>query len=332
VTTITRRAFTQGVSAALAGPTLLLGQRSATLGSGHHVYEFAADWGTLPNSVRWGYTHGVAVDSQQRVLIHNRSKDAVAFFDHEGKFIKSWGQDFELGAHGMLLNVENGVEYLYLADPERHLVAKTTLDGERLWVLRYPRECSAYQREEQYKPTNVAVAPNGDIYVADGYGLSWIHQYNAKAEYIRSWGGKGKEAGQLDCPHGIWIDTRGPQPVIVVADRTNQRLQTFSLQGQHLGFVTDELRRPCHFDQKNGELLIPDLYGRLTIFDKNNKLITHLGDNPEIWKTKGWPNVPHEMRVTGKFVSPHAACWDSQGNIYVVEWIPDGRVTKLRRV
>ena len=326
---ITRRTF---VGTAVVAPTLLRSSKAATLGSGHHTYEFVPDWGKLPNSVQWGYTHGVEIDSQQRVLIHNRSKDAVAIFDDQGKFIKSWGEDFAPGAHGMLLEKEGSEEFLYLADPERHLVAKTTLDGERIWVLRYPRECSAYQREEQYKPTNVAIGPNGDIYVADGYGLSWIHQYNAKLDYIRSWGGKGKEAGQLDCPHGIWIDTRGAQPIIVVADRTNQRLQTFSLDGKHLGFVTDELRRPCHFDQKNGELLIPDLWGRVTIFDKNNKLVTHLGDNPEIWRTKGWPNVPHEMRVTGKFVSPHAACWDAQGNIYVVEWIPDGRVTKLRRV
>lgn len=332
MTSISRRTFLQSAAVASAGPTLLLGQKSATLGSGHHVYEFVPDWGTLPNGSHWGYTHGVVIDSQQRIFIHNRSKDAVAIFDADGKFIKSWGPDFEKGAHGMLLQKEGRTEYLYLADPERHLVAKTTLDGERIWTLGCPKECSAYEREEQYKPTNIAVASNGDIYVADGYGLSWIHQYNAKAEYVRSWGGKGKEAGQMDCPHGISIDSRGSQPIIVVADRTNQRLQNFSLKGEHLGFVTDELRRPCHFDQKNGELLIPDLWGRLTIFDKNNKLITHLGDNPEIWKTKGWPNVPHEMRVTGKFVSPHAACWDAQGNIYVVEWIPDGRVTKLRRV
>ncbi len=326
---ISRRSL---LRSAAVSPLVWLPGRAATLGSGSHVYEFDTDWGKLPNGVKYGYTHGVVVDSQQRILIHNRSKDAVVIFDQGGKFVKSWGEDFETGAHGMLVSNEGGAEYLYLADPERHLVAKTTLDGERLWVLRYPRECSAYTKEEQYKPTNVAVAPDGTIYIADGYGLSWVHQYSAKAEYIRSWGGKGKEAGQLDCPHGIWIDTRGSKPIVVVADRSNARLQTFSLNGEHLGFVNDELRRPCHFDQVNGELLIPDLWGRVTIFDKRNQLITHLGDNPEIWKSKGWPNIPHEMRVTGKFVSPHAACWDAKGNIYVVEWIADGRVTKLRRV
>ena len=253
---VSRRSLLQGAAVA---PLVWLPGRAATLGSGSHVYEFDPDWGKLPNGRKYGYTHGVVVDSQQRIIIHNRSKDAVAIFDHDGKFVKSWGEDFETGAHGMLLNKEGNTEYLYLADPERHLVAKTTLDGERLWVLRYPQECSAYTKEEQYKPTNVAVAPNGNIYIADGYGLSWIHQYNSKAEYIRSWGGKGKEAGKLDCPHGIWIDTRGaaargcrrgPQqraPADVFAD------------GKHIGFVNDELRRPCHFDQVNGELLIPDL-------------------------------------------------------------------------
>ena len=330
---ISRRGLLQGAAAAVAAPLVLRSGDSVKLGSGAHTYEFVPDWGKLPNGVRWGYTHGVAVDSQQRILIHNRSKDAVVIFDRDGRFVKSWGDDFEQGAHGMLLSKEGSTEYLYLADPERHLVAKTTLDGERLWVLKYPREAGVYEREDQFKPTNVAVAANGDVYIADGYGLSWIHQYNAKCEYIRSWGGKGKEAGKLDCPHGIWMDTRGTQPVIVVADRSNARLQTFSLDGKHLGFVNDELRRPCHFDQSpSGELLIPDLYGRVTIFDRNNKLIAHLGDNPDVWKTKGWPNLPHEMRLTGRFVSPHAACWDGQGNVYVVEWISDGRVTKLRRV
>jgi hypothetical protein len=327
-----RRAWLKRVAAAATGPVLLLGERAPVLGSGVHTYEFVSDWAKTPASVQFGYTHGVAVDRQHRVIIHNRSKDAVAFFDENGQFIKSWGPEFAAGAHGLLLNVEDNQEFLYLADPERGLVAKTTLDGEYIWIREVPRESGVYTSPKQYKPTNVAVAPNGDVYVADGYGLSYIHQYNAKAEYIRTWGGKGSAPGRLDCPHGIWLDSRGPQPVLVVADRSNARLQYFSLDGQTLSMVTNDLRRPCHFDQRNGELLVPDLYGEVTILDKNNRLVTHLGDNPEVWKTKGWPNIPHDQRLPGKFVSPHAACWDQEGNILVVEWISDGRVTKLRRV
>lgn len=333
---LSRRGFLKkvgaGAGAAAVAPKLLLGSKAVTTGTGEHTYEFVSGWGKLPATISYGYTHGVVVDSQHRVLIHNQSKDAVVIFDRDGKFVKSWGADFEKGAHGMLLNKEGATEFLYLADYARHIVVKTTLDGEVVWTLGYPKEASIYLSEEQYKPTNVAVAPNGDFYVADGYGLSWVHQYSAKAEYIRSWGGKGKEAGKLDCPHGIWVDTRGASPVVVVADRGNARLQLFSLDGRHVGFVTDELRRPCHFDQYRGELYIPDLHGRVTIFDRDNRLITHLGDNLDVWKVEKWPNIAREKREIGKFISPHAACVDPEGNIYVVEWISDGRVTKLRKV
>ncbi len=332
----TRRSFlsssVKSAVAGLAAPTLLLAGKAPVLGGGSHTYEFVDGWGKLPATIRYGYTHGVVADSQHRILIHNQSKDAVIIFDHKGKFVKSWGAEFEKGAHGMFLNREGKQEFLYLADYVRHTVVKATIDGEVVWRLGYPEEAGVYKSADQYKPTNVAVAPNGDFYVADGYGLSWIHQYNARAEYVRSWGGKGSEAGKLNCPHGIWVDTRGASPVLVVADRTNERLQTFTLDGKHLGFVTGTLRRPCHFDQFKNELVVPDLHGRITILDRENRLITHLGDNVDVWKIKGWPNLPRETREAGKFISPHAACCDAKGNIYVVEWISDGRVTKLKRV
>lgn len=328
-TGISRREWLLGA----AGSGAALGRSKAiVLGSGDHTYELVEGWGKLPDGVRFGYTHGVAIDSQQRIVVHNQSKDSVILFDRDGKFVKSWGPEFEKGAHGLTLRREGSTDYLYLADYVRHIVVKTTIDGETVWTIGVPRAVAAYEKDEQYKPTNVAVAPNGDFYVADGYGLSWVHQYDSRARYVRSWGGKGKEPGQMDCPHGIWVDTRRAEPVLTVADRGNQRLQLFSLDGKHRGFVNDELRRPCHFDQFKSELYIPDLWGRVTIFDRNNRLITHLGDNPGVWSRKGYPNLPREERVPGLFISPHSACVDSDGNIYVVEWISDGRVTKLRRL
>ncbi len=340
-----RREFLQqaGATAAAAAiaPTLMgmtrkSGSSPIVLGSGAHTYEWLPDWGQLPAGVQYGYTHGVAVDEHHRVFVHNQSKDAMIIFDEKGKFIKSWGPEFAKGAHGLTLRKEGNTEYLYLADLARHMVFKTTLDGEEIWRLPYPKQTGIYKEEKQYVPTNVAIAPNGDIYVADGYGLSWVHQYNAKTDYIRSWGGKGSAPGKMDCPHGIWVDTRqakhGRAPILTVADRSNKRLQRFTLDGQHIDFITDELRAPCHFDQRGEELLIPDLHGRVTIFDRNNKLITHLGDTPDVWKEKGYPNLPHSERVDGHFISPHSSCWDRHGNIIVVEWISDGRVHKLRRV
>lgn len=302
------------------------------VGTGSHRYEVTHGWGELPDRVRYGYTHGVVCDAAHRIFVHNQSPDAVVIFDENGKFIKSWGAEFAAGAHGMWLHREGGQEFLYLSDYVRHIVVKTTLDGEIVYTLGWPAESGVYQSAEQYKPTNAAVAPNGDVYVADGYGLSWIHHYNGAGQYLRSFGGKGSGPGQLDCPHGLWVDTRQNEPNLLVADRANQRLQSFTLDGRHIGFVTSELRRPCHFDALGEELVIPDLWGRVTIFDRDNRLIAHLGDSPGVWNEPAYPNLPGAQRTPGRFISPHAACFDPEGDIYVVEWISDGRVTRLHRL
>lgn len=316
--TLTRRA--------LAGA-----ERVPVLGAGTHKYLVAQGWGRLPASKSLGYTHGVQEDSQGRIFVHNQSSDAVMIFDGAGRFIKSWGREFEAGAHGMQLRREGGAEFLYLADYARHIVVKSTLDGAEVWRLGWPKQSGLYANEDEYKPTNVAFAPNGDFYVADGYGKGFVHHYNIKAELIRSWGGAGDAPGKMNCPHGLWVDTRAAQPTLVVADRENHRLQTFSLDGQHLSSTSGELRRPCHFDQRGSHLLIPDLAGRVSIFDWDNTLLTHLGDNPDP-SQRANPAVPVEQRVAGRFCSPHAATWDHEGNIYVVEWLRPGRVTKLMRV
>jgi DNA-binding beta-propeller fold protein YncE len=308
--------------------------KSVVLGSGAYVFEVVPGWGELPASVKFGYTHGVQVDSQNRVVVHNQSKDSVILFDENGKYIKSWGPEFQKGAHGCLLRKEAGTEYLYLSDHDRNVVVKTTLDGETVWTIQWPEESGFYKNKSEFKPTNVAVAPNGDIYVTDGYGLSYIHHYNSKLELIRSWGGKGSEAGKVDCPHGIWVDLRPATPILMVADRGNSRLQSFTMDGKHIAFFPDGMRMPCHFDQnaRNGDLLIPDLHAVVTICGKDNRPVVHLGDNQGIWSKEGWPNFPRDTWEPGKFITPHAACWDHDENIYVVEWIAEGRVTKLRKV
>lgn len=302
------------------------------LGEGTHTYEWVEGWAKLPEEVVLGYTHGVVTDREDRVYIHNQSPHAVVILDRDGHYQGAWGEDFAAGAHGLYLSRENGDEYLYLSDYARHLVVKATLDGRVIYTLGVPPLPDVYPTEDLYKPTDACVAPNGDVYVCDGYGQSWVHRYDAAGEYLGSWGGKGSEPGQLNCPHGIWIDTRGDEPVVLVADRGNVRIQIFSLAGEHLGFVTDELRYPCCFFEHEGDLVVPDLHARVTIFDDDNRLITHLGDQPGVWQTEGWPNLPDEAFSVGLFSSPHAACVDSRGDLYVVEWTAKGRVTKLARV
>lgn len=302
-------------------------------GSGNHTYQWIDNWAKLPAGKQFGYTHSVAEDAQGRIHIHNTSADSIAVFDDKGKFIRSWGGDlFETSAHGMQYHVEDGEEFFYFADPGKCRVIKTTLDGKVLFELGYPKETGLYPSAEKYRPTNIAFGPNGDFYVADGYGSFYIHQYDKNAHYIRTIGKPGSGPGELQCPHGLTVDSRSGQPLLLVADRKNVRLQYFTLDGKALSIVDHDLLHPCHFDIRGTDLLIPDLHGRLTIFDKDNRLVTHLGENPGINKAAGWPNVPHAQRLPGKFNSPHMAIWDRAGNIYCVEWIPDGRVSKLQRV
>ncbi|HEY9232681.1 MAG TPA: peptidase, partial [Blastocatellia bacterium] len=193
------------------------------------------------------------------------------------------------------------------------------------------QEAGIYQKAEEFKPTGIAFAPGGDFYVTDGYGKSYVHHYNAKGDYVRSWGGEGSGVGQLKQPHGIWVDTRYPAARVLVADRANHRLQFFTLDGKPDGMVTEDLRLPSNFHQRGMEIVIADLQGRVTIIDTHNRILTHLGDNEDP-KLRGQNPVPVEQWKDGQFISPHCPRWDSAGNLYVAEWLSSGRISKLKRV
>ena len=311
------------------------GSRAPVLGSGEHAYEALHDWGDLPEGMVLGNTHGVAVDAQGRIYVkhtvHKTSRlpEALLVFDPDGKFITAWGAEFRGGAHGLHLAREGGREFFYLCDVNRKKVVKTTLEGVVVWERGCPDDTGGYKKPEEYTPTNVATAPDGTVFVTDGYGRYYIHAYRPDGTYLRTFGGAGKNAGHMMTPHGIFVDTRGPEPLLVVADRSNRRLQYFTLAGVHVKFVTDELRAPCHFDTRGSVLLVPDLESRITLFDAENRLITHLGDGGHY---KGIREGPRSGFTPGKFVAPHAATFDAAGNIFVVEWVEVGRITKLRKL
>ena len=342
----TRRGFLATSASALSAPYILgatdkTGTRLPVIGEGNHKYEVTHDWGELPKEISYGNCHGVVEDAQGLIYIHHtvnkesKSDDAMVVFDSKGKFVKSWGKEFKGGAHGLHIRKEGSAEFLYMCDTKRSIVVKTTLSGEKVWEIGYPDESPSYKpntdgKKIAYKPTNLAVAKNGDIYVGDGYGSSFINQYSKDAKFIRSFGGgKGKEPGQLNSPHGIIIDDRGKGEMLAVADRGNSRLQYFTLDGKHSHFVNNT-NMPCHFSLRKGKMLIPDLAARITLFDEKNQLIAHLGEGGDGWRqlrTKSRDNF-----TPGKFVSPHGGIFDRKGDIYIVEWVEVGRVTKLRKV
>lgn len=325
-----------GAAAAACAPMVLIAdeKKSVTTGTGEHTYEWVDAFVKLPDTHKFGNTHGVQVDSQKRIFVHSQgaTPDSLCIFDTDGKFIKSWGAEYRGGAHGLQLVKEGNQEFLYLAATGQHICVKTTLDGEVVYKLDFPKGCDAYAgKPDGYVPTNIAVAKNGDVYIADGYGKSLIHRYNAKGEYQNTFGAKGNAEGQMSCPHGIWIDSRSGTEEVLVADRSNERMQWFSLDGKFLRIAKPELRHPCHFDERNGILLCPGLAARVSLIDKENKLLAALGDNEDPAKRRG-NGVPKEQWKEGQFIAPHGACFDKDGNILVAEWVKPGRVTKLRKV
>ena len=202
----TRREFLAAAAATpILSPILLgtqdkAGSKAPVLGTGAHTYEAIHDWGTLPAHLKWGNTHGVVEDSEGNIYVHHtvhatsESADSMVVFDRDGKFVRSWGKEFRGVAHGLHIRREGRDEYLYLtvnaANPKmtpqpelQAVVLKATTKGEVVWKIQGPPDIDLYRpaadgTPKRYNPTNIAIAPNGDIYVGDGYGSFYVNQYN----------------------------------------------------------------------------------------------------------------------------------------------------------
>ncbi len=339
---MSRRAFlrraTGGVAALGLAPAIRASHKSGLdnpiLGSGEHRYECIHDWLNPPAGLAWGDTHGLAQDGAGRIYVahtvHAQSTDphGVVVFDEAGVLQTAWGGEFRGGAHGLDLRKEGDREFLYHCDIRRRLVVKTDLRGEVVWQAGLPTESGLYPSPDKYCPTNVAFHPDGDVFVGDGYGSSYVHRYTSDGRYKAAVIKPGTDKGQVSCPHGLWVDHRTGTPRLAVADRGNRRVQYFTLEGEHLGLVTAGVRMPCHFKTRGDLLLVPDLESVVTILDRDNQVVVHLGDgHPSALRDR-----PRDQFIPGKFIHPHSAIFLRNGDILVAEWVPIGRVTLLRRV
>jgi len=360
-----------GSAAALALPRIVTAKKTdgpTVVGAGDHQYEVHHMWPQLPEKYTWQTTHNVAFDSEGMLYVIHEGKlnqadhPSIFVFDPEGKFVRAFGSEFQGGGHGIEVRKEGGQDFLYVcAYQQQRSFAKLDTAGNIVWRRGAPMESGFYhEREGQYPraagdnpwgrdrfhPTNIAFLDEGDgdegdgtdggFLLTDGYGAWRIHRYDQHGNWVSSFGkpaDKEKSDGTFNLPHGVWIDRRGDEPLVVVADRALARLQWFTLEGEHRQTL-DGFLLPANIDTYGDTMLVPDLVGRVTLLDKNNDVIAHLGDDSERMQADSKRAIrgDESMWQAGKFVHPHDACFDADGNIFVAEWVARGRVTKLRKV
>ena len=330
-----------GVAPRVLRPRTRPDAKAKVYGKGAHTYEVIDNWAKRPEDKPWGDTHMVQEVADGRIFIHHNGPESVHVYDPDGKFIEAWGDEHAGAAHGMDLRKEGSEEFLYFAPTGQHRVVKTNLKGEKVFELGYPEGREERQGRAVLRRTPKQVRP--DVHRLRPRRRRLLRRRRLRLQLRPPLQHQGRipvapsaaraTATASSTARTASTATRATRPTRRSSSPTARtiRLQWFTLDGKYIKTVTDELRDPCHFDQQGTDILIPDLNGRVTIFDKDNKLVTHLGDNPDPAKRRNH-GVPKEELTPGDFCTPHGAIWDRAGNIYVAEWLPYGRVTKLRRV
>ena len=331
------------------------------------TYSWVDSWAQIPvsESSRLGWAHhGVVVAHNGEVITFHPGDPTVLGFNAGGALVRSWDAPV-VEAHGMALATDGSTEFLWIADPgakrdpaigyqyqpgpRAGQVIKFHLSGKV--AMKLARPALLVYGSGTYSPTSVTVFPQrhgraGDVWVADGYGESYVHRYSGSGDYLGSINGEEGRAGRFNCPHAVFADTRKTDPELYIADRTNRRVQVFDTDGRFKrSFGADFLTSPSAFAVSGGYLFIAELRGRLAVLDREDRLVGYLGADPVIADVErgsptdppAWPNrqgpdgglVRPGGLKPGKFNSPHGVAADGHGNLFVVEWLIGGRYTKL---
>jgi len=279
-------------------------------GSDEISFEVVQGWGKLPEEWSFGHVIGVAVDDSDNVYVLNRGEHPLIIFDREGNFLNSWGEGEMTAPHG--LHIDGDIAYI--ADYREHTVCKYTLDGRLLYTWG-TKGVPGADGEPFNRPTDVDIAPNGDLYISDGYENARVHKYSADGEILFSWGSHGTGPGEFDISHDVCV---APDSRVFIADRQNHRIQIFTPFGEYItewgGF-----KQPCSITMdKDGYVYVTELQQRFSIMNPDGKLVARWGEEKSL--------------EPGLFMNPHCACIDSHGDLYVGETLEGSRIQKFKRI
>jgi peptidylamidoglycolate lyase len=266
-------------------------------------------------------------------LLTNHAANNVLIYDTGGRVAGHWTLDFK-GAHGLSLHREpSGEEFLFITDIGTGRVVKTNLAGQIQLELPHAQKCGAYGAQDVYSPTETAVAPSGDIYVADGYGSQWILRFDKTGKFLNKFGGRSSQPiskGKFLQAHGVAIDARGAEPLVVCTARIRNEFHWFTLAGEFVKTVYlpgAYLSRPviagrylysgiC-FGMFENDFRMWQGRGFVTILDDQDRVVSNPGGTPPRYKNGKLGLMLQDQPV---FHNCHDVCVDRQGDLYVCQW------------
>jgi DNA-binding beta-propeller fold protein YncE len=270
-------------------------------------YKLDPNWPQLPAGWNFGETSGVDTDPRGHVYVFNRGPHPIIEFEPSGKFVRAWGEGIFNRSHGLRIDHDGNI---WAVDVNDHVVLKMNPQGRVIMVLGRKGTAGATQAAFN-RPTDVAVAPNGDFYVADGYGNSRVVKFAKDGSFLAEWGKKGKAPGEFDLPHTVVLDSRGR---VYVGDRENHRVQIFDPNGKFLA----EWK---HVGSPWGLDMTPDQ--RLFLADGYADRVLELNLEGQILGSLGGPG-----KLPGRFAYAHALAAGNGGELYIAE-ILDWRAQKF---
>jgi hypothetical protein len=309
-------------------------QPESITGNGEWTYTVSAGWGRLPAGTVFGGTHGgIATDKAGHVYVSTQSATGILVYNSDGSLLKTIANQYP-EVHSMVHAEENGAEYFYTTvqtgtPQENWLFVKMQTDGTVVQKITAPPE-AGFKAPNEWRLTAAVPGPDGSIFIANGYGDSRLFHFDKNGNYRASYAGKGKTDGLFDCCHGISVDTRYDQPLMLVCDRENRRLCHFDFDGKFVSSITQHLRRPCQVSFYGDYAVVSELEGRVTILDRDNTPVAFLGDNPQKEQWAKYQLQPGAIAPTF-FSAAHGCHIDHQANIYVSDWNRTGRLTMLAR-
>jgi DNA-binding beta-propeller fold protein YncE len=301
---------------------------------GRDRYEVVEGFFQRPKGWTFVEVADVGVDPDDNVYVFCRGRHPVMIFDKDGHFLDAWGEFSEhyfLFPHGLSVGSDG---FIYTADSRDHTVRKWTKEGKHVLTLGSPHQnAPSFSGKPFNRPTHATVASNGDIYVSDGYGNARIHCFSPDGEPKFSWGAPGQGPGEFNTVHSVFIDDE--DDTLYAADRFNNRVQSFSLDGRFLGEWTG-LRLPQSVRKgPDGAFYVAELSHRVTVLDRAGTVLARWGDGVAVddFETGGvalaLPDAPSRNPMVrgrvqkepgaGMFGAPHGIAVDSAGSFYVAD-------------